>query len=179
MRALVDAARLREFMEAFGREARAGGRVYLTGGASAVLLGWRHSTVDVHMALSAALEPVLHAVPDLKERLSINVELASPADFIPELPGWERRSRFIDRYGPVDFFHYDFYAQALSKIERGHDRDRSDIAAMHAHGLIEPDRLLELFTAIEPLLFKYPAIDPHSFRRATEATVGALRGETR
>ena len=54
-----------------------------------------------------------------KGRLNINVEFASPDDFIPELPGWQERSRFIVREHSLDYFHYDFYAQCLAKIERG------------------------------------------------------------
>jgi hypothetical protein len=49
MRELVDAERLRQFMRAIGREARQNARAYLTGGSSAVLLGWRNSTVDVDL----------------------------------------------------------------------------------------------------------------------------------
>jgi Nucleotidyltransferase of unknown function (DUF6036) len=175
MRTLVNTERLTRFMKAFGGAARESqsGRVYLAGGASAVLLAWRESTVDIDIKLSSSLEPLLKVVPELKERLEINVELASPGDFIPELPGWEDRSPFIERFGPVDFHHYDFYAQALAKIERGHDRDRMDVAAIHAQGLVEPTRLMELFARIEPQLYRYPALDPPSFRRAVEETVGS------
>ena len=42
----------------------------------------------------------------------MNVELASPSDFILPLPGWEERSVFIERFGKVSFFHYDFYVLA-------------------------------------------------------------------
>jgi hypothetical protein len=111
------------------------------------------------------------AVPELKEQLRINIELAAPDDFIPELPGWQERSPFIVREGSIDFFHYDFYSQALSKIERGHTLDRQDVGTMIASGLIKPDRLLQLFSDIEPQLYRYPAIDPSSFRRAVEKVV--------
>ena len=56
----------------------------------------------------------------------MNVELASPDDFIPEVPGWQERSRFIQQEGKLTFFHYDFYAQALAKIERRHTIDEED-----------------------------------------------------
>jgi hypothetical protein len=47
MRPVVDEPRLREFARALGRVARHPTRLYLTGGASAVLEGWRASTVDI------------------------------------------------------------------------------------------------------------------------------------
>jgi hypothetical protein len=38
-------------MRALGRTAASPGRVFLTGGATAVLLGWRESTIDVDIKL--------------------------------------------------------------------------------------------------------------------------------
>lgn len=168
MRRLADAGRVHEFMRRLGRRADTGGRVYFTGGATALLMGWRSSTIDIDLALGADAEPLLRLVPALKEELELNVELAAPSDFIPELPDWRDRSRFIDREGSVDFFHYDFYAQALSKIERGHAQDGSDVEAMTAAGLIEPERALALFEQIASELYRYPAIDPPTFRRKVE-----------
>jgi hypothetical protein len=103
----------------------------------------------------------------------MNVELASPADFIPELPGWRERSPFVAREGRITFHHYDFYAQALAKLERGHTQDREDVRAMVDRGFVERPRVLELFRAIEPLLYRYPAINPPSFRRAVEEFAGS------
>ena len=94
----------------------------------------------------------------------MNVELASPDDFIPPLPGWRERSSHIARHGLVDFFHYDFYGQALAKIERGHEQDLRDVEAMRRLGLVDAQRLAELFEAIEPDLLRYPAIDAAYFR---------------
>lgn len=173
MRRLTDAVLVRQFMRRLGQRARAAGRVYLVGGACAVLLEWRSTTVDIDVDLESA-EALLREIPQIKEELHVNVELASPAQFIPELPGWRDRSPFIERAGSVDFHHYDFYAQALAKIERAHDQDLQDVRAMLQRGLVQPARLMELFAAIEPSLYRYPAIDPPSFRRAVERTVGAL-----
>lgn len=168
MRAPVDRPRLLAFLAEIGRAARQPGRLYLVGGASAVLEGWRVSTIDVDIAMSPSLEPVLRDVPALKERLSINVELVSPSDFIPALPGWEDRSPFIQRDGIVDVFHYDFYAQALAKLERGHSQDLDDVLAMRRQQRIEPERLRALFEQIRPDLYRYPAVDPATFTNAVE-----------
>lgn len=46
MRKLADATRIEQFMRALGKAAHAEGRVYLTGGATAVLYGWREMTID-------------------------------------------------------------------------------------------------------------------------------------
>jgi hypothetical protein len=175
MREAVNRERLLAFMRQLATESRAEGRVYLTGGASAVLLNWRDATVDVDVTIIPDSYAVLTAIRDLKERLNINVELASPADFIPALPGWEERSRFIAREGKLDFYHYDFYAQCLAKIERGHRKDLADVRSMLSDGLVEPQPLMELFVQIEPELLRYPAIDAADFRKRVESTVSEDR----
>jgi hypothetical protein len=172
VRERVDAARLRAFMRVLAGAARGPLQVYLVGGATAVTEGWRDSTIDIDLAFGAGADDVLRAIPAIKESLNINVELASPADFIPVKPGWEDRSPFVAQEGPVTYRHYDLYAQALAKLERGHELDRRDVEALVDRGLVEPRRLREYFDAIEPELYRFPAIDPPSFRRAVETVTG-------
>lgn len=166
MRALADAPRIREFMRALGNEATSDLRVYLTGGATAVLEGWRPSTIDVDIKIVPDADAVFRALPRLKERLQINVELAAPSDFIPVRDGWEDRSPFIAREGRISFHHFDLYAQALAKIERGHAQDAADVRELFDRGLVDRQKLLEYYQAIEPQLYRYPAIDPTAFRLA-------------
>jgi len=170
----VTADRIRGFFAALGAKARGDVRVYLTGGATAVLFGWRPSTVDLDLKFVPDSDAVLRALPELKDELHVNVELASPDQFIPELPGWQERSRFIAAEGTVSFFHYDPYAQALAKIERGHDQDLRDAREMVRRGLVDRQELHRLFQEIEPKLFRYPAIDPETFRRSVEGFLGSL-----
>ena len=66
---------------------------------TAVLLGWRQSTVDVDIKVDPESDRLFRAFPQLKEKLHINIELASPDQFIPEVPGWQERSAFIAREG--------------------------------------------------------------------------------
>ena len=171
MRGLTDRRKLLLFMRHAGAAAKENTRIYLTGGASALLLEWRATTVDIDLRIEPDRGDILRAIPLLKEELQVNVELAAPDDFIPPLPGWRERSPFITREGLADFHHYDFYGQALSKLERGHGRDLTDVAAMTERGLIVPSQVLSYFELIEAELFRYPAIDPQAFRRAVERFV--------
>lgn len=177
MRQKLTAARLDEFMRALGSGVTDAARVYLVGGASSVLLGWRDSTIDVDLKLVPENDEILRKLPSLKERLQLNIELASPDDFIPPLPGWQERSRFIRQEGKLTFLHYDFYAQALAKIERDHEIDRQDVHDLINSNLIESKQLLDLFSQIEDLLYRYPALDAASFRRAVESVVEPSTGE--
>ncbi len=171
MRRLTTPAALERFMEALAKIAREPISIYFTGGVTAILHGWRETTIDIDLKLVPDSDAVMRELPRLKESLEINVELAAPDQFIPELPGWQDRSLLIDQRGSVSFFHYDPYSQALSKIERGHTRDQSDVRSMFEDNLVDPELLLELYERIEPGLYRFPAIDPASFRRAVQEAV--------
>lgn len=174
MRPPVDRERLEALAEQLGRVASRRTIVYLTGGATAVLEGWRASTVDVDVRFDPETDELLRALPGLKEELQINVELTSPPDFVPELPGWQERSPLVFEAGNVQVRHFDPYSQALSKIERGFNQDLKDVADMVRTGLVEPGRLRELYRQIEPELFRYPAIDPAAFRRKVDQAITQL-----
>ncbi len=162
-------------MRALAAEAREQTRIYFTGGATAVLLGWRTATIDVDLCMFPDRDALFRAIPELKEKLELNVEIASPPDFIPELPGWRERSKLIAREGRVTYYHFDFYSQALSKLQRAHAKDLDDVERMHEDGWVETHRLVELFEAIEEQLYRFPAIDPAAFRRRVEDFARAHR----
>jgi hypothetical protein len=113
MRQPVTTANLQLFMKAVAASVTTPSRIFLVGGATSVMLGWRTSTI----------------------------------------------------------YHYDFYAQALAKIERGHRRDREDVDHMIKNDLVDPVRLLQLFSAIEDHLYLVPSLNPASFRRDVERIV--------
>jgi len=171
MRQPLTADRLAALMKALAAPARTSSRIYLVGGASAVLLGWRAATIDVDLKIIPESDEILRRLPLLKEELHVNIELASPDDFIPELPGWQERSQFIRQEGKLSFYHYDFYGQALAKIERRHEIDRQDVDQLIESGLVAPDRLWELFGRIEGELYRYPAVNPARFRSAVAQVV--------
>lgn len=101
MRASVTRERIERLMDRLGRAASVPARVYLVGGTSAVLLGWRLATIDVDLAMRPHDDALLRVIPAAKEELDINVELASPADLIPLPLGWEDRSPLINDPSPV------------------------------------------------------------------------------
>jgi hypothetical protein len=169
MRQLADAARVRAVFDRLGRATTAQVRIYLTGGATAVLRGWRATTIDIDLKLVPDDDRLLREMQSLKNDLQVNLELAAPDQFIPPLPGWEDRSLFIAQAGSVGFYHYDPYAQTLAKIERGHQHDLEDAHRMVDDGLVDTGELMRLFEAIEPELYRYPAINAAVFRAAVRA----------
>lgn len=159
---------LRELMLEIARHAPSDDpfRVFILGGATAVMAGWRESTIDAD--LYADDDAIFRDIQEVKELLEINVEFARPEHFVPALEGSASRHVFIDILGNVSFFHYDPYAQLLSKIVRGFDRDLFDGEHFLTSGMVDVDEFRALVEAIpEADYAKYPAL-------SRDAVLGAV-----
>lgn len=73
MRANIDTQKLERLMQVLGREAQGSGCIYFTGGASALLIGWRKSTVDVDLRLDPEPPGIFQAIAKLKQELNITI----------------------------------------------------------------------------------------------------------
>jgi hypothetical protein len=175
MRRRITVQTLKQFMQKLASAARSPGKVYFTGGATALLLGFREQTIDIDLKLDPEPEGAFEAIASLKNNLDLNVELASPADFIPAAADWRERSRHIASIGKLEYFHFDFSMQALSKLERGHAQDLEDVASLVRGGYVTADELSRRFAQIEPELLRYPAIDPRQFQQKLEAFLETLK----
>lgn len=174
MRPLVDRPRLTRFLQELGRRVRTPTRLYLVGGSSALVEGWRASTADIDFVAEPESRELLECLPDLKNRLDISVEIASPAHFVPEVAGWRHRSTWIEQHGKLQVYHYDFLSQLLAKIERGHRQDLLDAAEMLRS--LDPAEVWRAYERMEADLLRYPAIDPGSFRAKVRSFLDTHRG---
>ena len=159
-------------MEVLGNNVRSSGTVYFTGGVTALLMGWRQATIDIDLKFDPEPEGAFNLLPRIKDELEVNIEEASPDNFLPPLPGWRERSILIGQFGRIEYFHYDLYSQVMAKIERGHSQDLVDIEEIFKRGLIVPTELARLFEQIKPLLIRYPAIDADELNQKVEETIG-------
>jgi hypothetical protein len=157
MREPADAERIERFLAALARVTTTPTTVYLVGGATAVLVGWRQTTRDIDLVIRPESDALLRAIPALKEQLALNIEFAAPDHFIPVPAGWEARSPVVKRIGDL--------------TERGHARDLADVRALRAAGLVSAAGLREAFAHAAPELYRYPAIDPATYRDALEAAL--------
>lgn len=160
---------LRALMHELSRSAGKDGdyRVYLVGGATAVLEGWRASSVDAD--LHASRDDIFRDVQAIKERLHLNIELFRPEHFVPPLDGSADRHAFIETMGRVSFYHYDPYAQLFSKIVRGFDRDLADARSFVKSRMVDIEQFRELVRAIpDEAWSKYPRHSPSAVRQAVE-----------
>jgi hypothetical protein len=165
---------MRELMAEIARTAPRVGdhRVYLVGGSTAVFAGWRRSSVDADLYVPKG--ETLRDVQGIKERLEVNVEFARPEHFVPPLAGSEDRHLFIETIGTVSFYHYDPYAQILSKVVRGFHRDLADADRFITSGMVDPGRLRVLVNGISDETYaKYPALSRSAVEGAVERFISS------
>ena len=172
-RRLVDQQRIEYFLQQLGKQFTKPGRVYLVDGTSMVYEGLRQQTLDIDLTFEIANKDhtlFIEVVRDLKEKLSLNIEEVSPADFIPLPSGYRERSQFIRRYGQLDIFHFDLYSAALSKIARGTEEDFADVLSLLQTRRIEMEKLALYFNEILPD-FAAASLkrDPVEFKQKFEA----------
>jgi len=142
-------------------------RVYFVGGGTAVSLGWRQSSV--HVDLYSDQDVIFRNIQKIKERLNINIEFARPEDFVPPLKRTADRHVFIDTIGKVTFYHYDPYAQLLSKVVRGFKRDLKDAKKFVESGIVNLKKFRSLVTAIPDSMYaKYPTLSRSAIENAVE-----------
>jgi hypothetical protein len=175
VRSSLTRERLDALMDALARSApdRGAYRVYIVGGGTAVHEGWRPSTVDAD--LWADDDRVFRDVQAIKERLGVNVEFARPEDFVPALAGSAERHVFIRTAGRVGFYHYDPYAQLLSKVVRGFSRDLEDGRNLVTSGTVDPERFRALVHGIQDKAYaKYPALSKQAVLDAVDTFLSSF-----
>lgn len=143
MRDYAERARIERFLGVLGRRLRLPIRLYLVGGSVIVDMGLREATLDVDYVAQSddplALEEFERLLPQLKNELGINVEPASPADFIPVPRDVLDRSTYVRSYGNVHVYYYDLPSTIISKAARGAERDFNDIEAVIRAGALSWD----------------------------------------
>jgi hypothetical protein len=107
--------------------------------------------------------------------MNINIEFASPGDFIPLPSQWETRSAFIKRYDQVDAFYFDWYSIALSKMQRANRQDVLDVQLLTHQGFVD---VIELDLLYQDVLNKigrppydrlFPNLSPQQFSKRYQA----------
>lgn len=142
-------------------------RVFLVGGGTAVQAGWRPSTIDVDLYCDR--KELFRDIPGIKDRLQLNVEFVRPEDFVPALDGSANRHIFIQKVGSVTFYHYDPYAQLLSKVVRGFSRDLRDAESFLSTGMVDAERFRALVQQIPDAAYtRYPALSQQSVLGAVD-----------
>ena len=167
MRPNVDKKAIESFLQQLGRTFHKPGRLYLVGGAALVHAGVRPGfTQDIDIQVGGVNEgDLIVGIQRLIQQMQINIEFASPGDFIPLPSQWETHAQYVGRYGQIEVFYFDFYSIALSKIERGTTRDIEDVKLLVQQQRIALDELDAAYQEVLAQLGKgrYPKITPERF----------------
>lgn len=108
-------------------------------------------------------------IQEIKECLNINIEFARPEDFVPPLKGTADRHVLIDTVGAITFYHYDPYAQLLSKVVRGFQRDLDDAREFMDSGMVDPQAFRSLVGSIPDSAYaKYPSLSKAGVEKTVE-----------
>ena len=168
----VDARELLDFLQRLGQCYRHSGVLYLVGGSSLILVAAKESTFDIDVKFDVAPEhhaDFIRCLRQLSQEMELPVEQASPDEFLPLPRGYQDRRRFVGRYGALDVFHFDFYSVALGKLQRGNEKDYTDVVHMIQVGIIELDSLEKYFQEVLPQIEAYSLrTDPRDFQRKFE-----------
>ena len=154
-RPLVDRARIERFFGELGRAFRRPARIYIVGGATLVYENLRRATLDIDVAIEVDNEfhsDLMRQIAWLKDHIPVNVELVSPADYIPLPSGWRERSPYVGRFGQIDVFHFDLVSTSLSKLLRGHEGDLAAVRTLISTDLLSAEDLEAGFKEINPKL---------------------------
>jgi hypothetical protein len=136
---------IEQFLVEVGR-LRQPGRLYLVGGAAMVHRAIRPGlTLDIDIQITLDPANLTTQIAQLKQRLNMNIEFASPGDFMPLPAQWEARSEFIKRYNQVDAFYFDWYSIALSKAQRANPQDVVDLQLLVGQRFVEVAELDVLY----------------------------------
>lgn len=142
-------------IDAFPRELgrRFAGRavLYLAGGSMLEYEGFRSRTLDIDYRVEITAGDdgqFIQALRAAQRAVNLDVEPASPADFIPLPAGWRERSRFLVQEGGLTVYAFDTLSMALAKIERGQERDIVDVLALCQAGLLTVEAIERGFEEI-------------------------------
>jgi hypothetical protein len=179
LRQSVNRSRIERFLKELGERYHRHGRLYLVGGTTLVFEAYRQQTLEIDIVIEVAPEDhsaFIQIVRELKETLDVNVEEASPGDFIPLPGGYADRHEFIARFGQLYVFHFDLYSTALSKIERGRSQDLADVILLLQAQRIEWEQLEKFFQEILPRVGTQSLKqDPVEFEKNFRALEGMWR----
>lgn len=166
---------IQSFMKSVGKVLKKRATLYLTGGSTAILYGFREGTIDIDIA--GDMDELFSHISKMKERLQINIEMAKPTDFVPSLKDEKNRHILIGTFGKATFMHFDPYALAFSKIVRGHATDIADAKALMTSKLVDAKKLCAMVKRLSDHDFaKYPRLNRPAIEAAIESFAREFSG---
>src|SRR2546425_12199802 len=104
LRQAVNRERITLLLREVGQRYHRPARLYLVGGTSLVFEGYRERTLDVDLTIEVSADghgELIRALQEIMLALDMNIEEASPGDFIPLPAGHADRHIFVGRSGSL------------------------------------------------------------------------------
>ena len=131
-----------DFLERLGNSYPRQASLYLLGGSALILLGSTRETLDIdYVGDDDHKDEFQLAIEETARELGLDTEAVPIDRFIPLPEGSERRSIHIGQFGKVNVHVFDPYSIALSKLDRGSDRDLEDLVFLIQRHQINADQL--------------------------------------
>lgn len=121
--------------------------IYIIGGASAIL-GYNVTKVTNDVDIDGSIDPDLNKLfEEEAASLKLDIYLSSRGIFCPP-DNYRSRCKFKNcPNNNLRVWYLDKYDLAISKIDRGAEKDYEDIRRVHAKSAFDRDRLIEIFNS--------------------------------
>ncbi len=120
--------------------------LFIIGGASAIL-GYNVTKATNDVDIEGNIDEELNKIfSEEAKKLKMDLYLSSRGGVFFPPDGYRSRSKFKDfPKNNLRVWYLDKYDLAISKIERGLEKDYEDIERVHAKSLFELDQLIQIF----------------------------------
>ena len=147
---------IQDFFERLGKRYPKQAALHLIGGSALILLGSARETLDIDYVGDDIQKNDLQIVIDeVARELGLDTEPVPIERFIPLPKGSEHRSVRIGQFGNVSIFIFDPYSIALSKLDRGSDRDLDDLVFLVERRHIDAEELERILNDALPHAGKF------------------------
>lgn len=142
---VVSKQRVLEFLESLGKRYPKTETLSLLGGSAMLLLGSPRETLDIdYVGSDIHKNEFQNALEEIAADFDLDTKAVPIDQFIPLPEGNEQRKIHIGQFGKVTVYVLDPYSIALSKIDRGSDRDFDDIIFLIQNNLITMEGLEQI-----------------------------------
>lgn len=147
---------IRDFLERLGARYPKPATLHLLGGSALILLGSARETLDIdYVGDDIHKDDFQIVIEAVAKELGLDAEPVPIERFVPLPEGSEQRGIHIGKFGTVDVFVFDPYSIALSKLDRGSDRDLDDLVFLIQRGQIKQEEFERILSDALPHADKF------------------------
>jgi hypothetical protein len=153
---IVSRQNVQEFLEQLGSRYPKNAMLSLLGGSAMLMLGSLRETMDIdYVGDDIHKNDFQIVMEEIAHELGLETEAVPIDRFIPLPEGNEQRKIYIGQFGKVTAYVLDPYSIALSKLDRGSDRDLDDLVFLIRNNHIHAEELERILKEALPHAGKF------------------------